>query len=213
MNNYNEILERIKDILSQELGDKKLFNKDIANALGINYDNFRKQKARGTIPYAEILSFLAQRNISINWFFFNQLPESLIEPTSNFILVNYQKNIHASSGAGAINYHLDTTSLVIDKELLDHIDTNYNYTEVIKNIGDSNEPDIPDNSLLFIDKSDTYINSKSIYLINTNDGLYIKRIHIKENKHYMRSINNIYKDIQLEEYEVIGRVKGVLLKL
>lgn len=71
MNNYNEILERIKDILSQELGDKKLFNKDIANALGINYDNFRKQKARGSIPYPEIMSFLAKRNISINWFFFN----------------------------------------------------------------------------------------------------------------------------------------------
>lgn len=159
------------------------------------------------------MSFLAQRKISINWFFFNQLPESLIESTSNHIILKYQKNIHASSGAGAINYHLDTTSLVIDKELLDHIDANYYYTEIIKNVGDSNEPNIQDNSLVFIDKNDTYIKSNSIYLINTSDGLYIKRIHIKEDKHYIKSINNIYNDIELTEYEVIGRVKGVLIKI
>jgi len=213
MHNYNEILEKTKDIISQEIGNKKLFNKDVAEALGIKYDNFRKQKARGTIPYPEIMSFLAQRKISINWFFFNQLPESLIEPTSNHIILKYQKSIHASSGAGAINYHLDTTSLVIDKQLLDHIETNYSYTEIIKNVGDSNEPDIPDNSLLFIDVNDTYINSKSIYLINTPEGLYIKRIRISKDKHYMKSINSIYDDIELTEYKVIGRVKGVLIKL
>ena len=66
MRNYNEILEKIKDILSQELGNKKIFDKDISIALNINYNNFRKQKARNSIPYYEIMSFLAKRNISIN---------------------------------------------------------------------------------------------------------------------------------------------------
>lgn len=58
--NYLEVLEKLKDIISQEKGNKKLFNKDVAEALGIRYDNFRKQKARGSIPYPEIISFLAQ---------------------------------------------------------------------------------------------------------------------------------------------------------
>ena len=91
MQNYNEIIEKIKDILSQELGNKKVLDKDIAIALDINYDNFRKQKTRNSILYFEIMSFLAIRNISINWFFFNQLPESLIENTSNYIILKYQK--------------------------------------------------------------------------------------------------------------------------
>ena len=82
----------------------KLFNKDIAKALDPNYDNFRKQKARSSIPYPEIMSFLTQRKISIDWFFFYQLQETLIEPTSNHIILKYQKNIHASSGAGTINF-------------------------------------------------------------------------------------------------------------
>ncbi len=99
------------------------------------------------------MSFLAKRNISINWFFFNQLPESLIDTTSNYIILKYQTNINASTGAGAINYHFDTTSLIIDKQLLDYINTNYSYTEVIRSIGDSMEPEIPNDSLIFIDKN------------------------------------------------------------
>lgn len=97
----NDYMDKLKDILSQELGDKKIFDKDIAKALGIKYDNFRKQKTRGTIPYPEIMSFLAKRNISINWFFFNQLPESLIEDTSNYIILKYQRTVNASAGGGA----------------------------------------------------------------------------------------------------------------
>ena len=83
MQNYNEILEKLKDILSKELDNKKVFDKDIAQAISINYDIFRKAKQYNRVPYWEIMQFLAKRNISINWFFFNQLPESLIENTSN----------------------------------------------------------------------------------------------------------------------------------
>ena len=145
MQNYNEILEKIKDMLSQELGNKKIFDKDIAKALDINYDNFRKQKARSSIPYYEIMSFLAKRNISINWFFFNQLPESLIDNTSNYIILKYQKNVIGSAGAGAINYSINSEPLIIDKMLLNYINSSYKYTEIIKVFGESMNPLIRDN--------------------------------------------------------------------
>ncbi|XPV67760.1 MAG: hypothetical protein ACNI25_10575 [Halarcobacter sp.] len=35
--NYNEIIDKLKDILSNELGNKKIFDKDIATALEINH--------------------------------------------------------------------------------------------------------------------------------------------------------------------------------
>lgn len=78
------------------------------------------------MSYYEIMTFLAKRNISINWFFFNQLPESLIEATSNYIILKYQRNIITSAGGGAINYQEDFEQLIIDKELLDYMNTNYN---------------------------------------------------------------------------------------
>ncbi len=158
MLSYNEIIEKLKDILSQELGNKKIFDKDIAAALEIDHNRFRQQKYREIyIPYAEIMQFLAKRNISINWFFFNQLPESLVDSTSNYIILKYQRTITASAGGGAINYSIDSIPLILDKQLLDHINSSYNYTEVIQVLGDSMEPNIKDESLIFIDKSNTDI--------------------------------------------------------
>lgn len=213
MQNYNEIIEKIKDILSQEIGNKKVFDKDIAIALEINYDNFRKQKVRNSIPYYEIMSFLAKRNISINWFFFNQLPESLIENTSNYIILKYQKNIIGSAGGGAINYEINPEPLIIDKQLLDHINSSYKYTEVLQVFGESMEPEIKDGSLIFVDKSKKDINDKDIYLINTIDGVFVKKINIKDNRFYMRSINTVFNEIELTVFDIIGTIKGILVKV
>jgi repressor LexA len=213
MQNYNEILEKIKDILSQELGDKKIFDKDIAQALNINYDSFRKQKARGTIPYYEIMSFLAIRNISINWFFFNQLPESLIENTSNYIILKYQKNVIGSAGAGAINYSIDTEPLIIDKELLNYINSSYKYTEIIKVFGESMNPLIQDNSLIFIDTSIKDVKDKHIYVVNINGEIFIKQIIIKKDCYHLKSINPNYEDIKVKDLVVIGKVTGVFNKI
>ena len=213
MSNYNEIIEKIKDIISQELGNKKVLDKDIAAALEINYDNFRKQKARNKIPYFEIMSFLAIRNISINWFFFNQLPESLIENTSNYIILKYQKNIIGSAGGGAINYEINPEPLIIDKQLVDYINSSYKYTEVLQVFGESMEPDIKDGSLVFVDKSKKDINEKDIFLVNINGEIFIKRINIKEDDFILKSFNQNYIDLKVENLIVIGKVKGVFYSI
>lgn len=106
---------------------------------------------------------------------------------------------------------IDTKHLIIDKQLLNHINTNYSYTEVIKSIGDSMEPDISNDSLVFIDNNDTNIKDKRIYFINKENTLYKKRI--KDNRYYMNSSNTIYNDTELIEYNLIGKAKGVLIKL
>ena len=215
MQNYNEILEKIKDILSQELGNKKVLDKDIAQALNINYDNFRKQKARGSIPYFEIMSFLAKRNISINWFFFNQLPESLVEPTSQYIILKYYSSISGSAGLGTTNYHLDQQPLIIDTQVLDYINSNYKYTELIKANGDSMYPFIHEDSLIFVDTSSKDINNKDVFVVNVNDELFIKQIIYQDHLFTLKSFNCDYKDINVkaDELVVIGRVKGVLNKI
>lgn len=213
MQNYNEILEKIKDIISQELGNKKIFDKDIAQALNINYDNFRKQKVRKSTPYYEIMSFLAKRNISINWFFFNQLPETLIENTSNYIILKYQRNIIGSAGAGALNYEINTEPLIIDKQLLDYINSSYKYTEIIKVFGDSMNPLIKDNCLIFVDTSIKDINDKHIYVVNMNGEIFIKQIRVKKDYYHLKSINKEYEDIKVKDLVVIGKVTGVFNKI
>ncbi|KLE08084.1 repressor [Aliarcobacter butzleri L354] len=214
MQNYNEIIEKLKDILSKELDNKKVFDKDIAQALNISYDVFRKAKQYNRVPYWEIMQFLAKRNISINWFFFNQLPESLIENTSNYIILKYQKNIIGSAGGGAINYEINTEPLMIDKQILNYINSNYKYTEVLQAFGESMEPDIKDESLIFVDKSKKDINDKDIFLINTADGLYVKHIKVNNDKVILKSNNQTFNDIKLDidEVDIIGKVCGILIK-
>lgn len=215
MQNYNEIINKLKDILSKEIGNKKVFDKDIAKVLDINYDTFRKQKQYNKVPYYEIMSFLSKRNISINWFFFNQFPESLIEPTSNYIILKYQKSVISSASGGAINYDIKTEPLIIDKQLLDYINSSYKYTEVIKTFGESMEPDIKDGSLIFLDKSKKEIDSTNIYVINAPDGIFIKKLNMYNDKVYLKSQNQAYNDIwfKIDEVDIVGRVCGVLFKL
>jgi len=215
MHNYNEIIDKLKEILSQELDDQKISLKDIASALEIDYDNFRKQKARNSVPHIEIMTFLAKRNISINWFFFNQLPETLIEATSDYIILKYQKSITTSAGGGAINNELNSTPLIIDKQLLDHIKSSYKYTEIIQVSGESMEPDIKDGSLVFIDKSQVDINRPGVYVVNTIDGLFIKEIEVKDDRIILKSTNESFIDIELNANDVciVGRVCGVFLRI
>lgn len=75
------------------------------------------------------------------------------------------------------------------------------------------EPDIKDESLIFVDKSKKDIDNKGIYLINTIDGIFVKKINIKNNRFYMRSNNTIYDDIELNNFDILGKVCGVMIKL
>lgn len=74
-----EIINRIKDIISIEKGEKKVFDKDIANVLEINQFTLATMKQRNKIPYAEIIAFCAKRRICINWIFFSQSLDSLFD--------------------------------------------------------------------------------------------------------------------------------------
>lgn len=211
----NEVIEKLKDILSYEHGNKRILDKDVASALEIEYSKFRKQKSRGTIPYFEIMSFLAKRKISINWFFFNQLPESLIGETSNYIILKYQRTATASAGGGAINYEIDPSPMVIDKQFLDYINSSYKYTEVLKVFGESMEPDIKDGSLVFIDKSQRSINRTGVYVVSSSDGLYIKNITQTQNKINLKSTNKLYSNLtyNIDEIKIVGKVSGVLVRI
>ena len=103
--------------------------------------------------------------------------------------------------------------MIIDKQLLDYINSSYKYTEVLQVFGESMEPDIKDGSLIFVDKSKKDINEKDIFLINTIDGVFVKKINIKYNRYYMKNNNTIYNDIELNNFDILGKVCGVIIKI
>lgn len=208
MFNLKEIINKIKPLLTKEL-NKRATYKDVAQALKIPYNRFRQQIYSNTIPFEELLIFCFKKKISINYLFFNQLPETLIKDTDQLITLRYN-SILGSLGDGLVNYELEPLSITIDKYLLDFIQGNYYNTEIITGYGDSMEPVIQDGSLIFIDKSKTKLINNKIYAFVIEDRLYIKQF--KENKNEFVSFNNTYPGIKAKEYKVVGKVTGVFTK-
>ena len=60
MTTFENIVERLKDIISVGLGSKRVFDKDVAVALGVEPINFATMKKRNKIPFRELSEFCAR---------------------------------------------------------------------------------------------------------------------------------------------------------
>ena len=83
-----EILERMKDILSNNGAKGSIKDKDVCGALGISQSRLAQHKLRKSIPYKDLIIYCAVNKISINWLLFGQNKESLKDGINSF---DYQK--------------------------------------------------------------------------------------------------------------------------
>jgi phage repressor protein C with HTH and peptisase S24 domain len=213
MKSFYDIVETIKDIVSNEFSDKKVFDKDIAELLDISQMNFATMKKRNKIPFNELLDFCAKRSIAINWLLYNQAPESLIEPTNRFYMVRYFSSVSASAGGGAENDELEYEPLMLEGNFVAALggERELRHIEAINVSGDSMEPSFGYNDIVFINRSKTDVSRGGIFTIRTEHGLFIKRIQVRidgkldiisDNKDYPISI------ARRDDVEIVGRVVG-----
>jgi len=212
MYDLRNIIAKLKEVISEEKSVKKVFDKDVADALTIPQTTFATMKKRNSIPFKEILEFCANKRLSINWLFFDQAIEMLEEETERFFQVHYFADVRASAGGGAFNFDEDYEVLSIDKTIMQSITPSFSNTiEAINVDGESMEPTLQDGSIVFIDREQTNINKDGIFIARTTAGLFIKRIRqradgmielISDNKAYSPEI------ITADEVEIVGRVIG-----
>lgn len=215
MPDLQEILGRVKDIISQNLGNRKVFDKDVALALNINQVTFATMKSRNKIPYKEILEFCAKRKISINWIIFNQVVQSLQSETEKFERIHYFKDIYASAGGGALNYDEQSDSMYLDEQMIDRLGG----IKAIKNIqalnvlGDSMEPTLNNGDIVFIDRASCNPSRNGVYVVSTPGGLFIKRLQLRaDGMVALVSDNDVYNDelVASADLEVLGKVVGTV---
>jgi hypothetical protein len=213
MKSFAEIVEEIKDIVSEEMPGKKVFDKDVASLLGITQMNFATMKKRDKIPFHELLDFCAKRSIAINWLLYGQSPESLVEPTNRFYMVRYFSEVSASAGGGAYNDDEAYEPLMLEAGFVESLggERELRHIEAINVSGDSMEPTFSYGDIIFINRSRRDIGRGGIFTINTEAGLFVKRVQkridgridiISDNKDYP------IQTAHPEEIEVIGRVVG-----
>ncbi|MEA3419632.1 MAG: helix-turn-helix domain-containing protein [Campylobacterota bacterium] len=74
---FDDVMLRIKQIIAANKEKQRIYNKEIAQALGLTPEYFAVIKKRGKIPYEAIATFCRNRKISINWVLFGQEPKKL----------------------------------------------------------------------------------------------------------------------------------------
>jgi phage repressor protein C with HTH and peptisase S24 domain len=207
-----EIIEKLKDVLSESKIGTKVFDKDVASALNIPQATFATMKKRNSIPYEEILEFCALKKISVNWLFFDQAVDMLKAETDKFFQVRYFADIRASAGGGAYGFDEDFETITLDEKIMHNmVGLGNTELEAIHVDGESMEPTLQDGSIVFVDRSQTNINKDGIFIASTTAGLFIKRIRqradgmvelISDNKAYSPEV------LAPDEVSIVGKVVG-----
>ncbi len=211
MNKFSDIVEEIKTIISSDFKEKKVFDKDVAEVLGVSQMNFATMKKRNKIPFTELLDFCALKSISINWMLYGQSPESLLESTNRFYMIKYFNDVSASAGGGSDITSENIEELEMPSYFIDKLggERELNNVEAINVSGDSMEPTFSYNDIVFINRSKTDLGRGGIFTIRTEAGLFIKRVQKRiDGKIDIISDNKVYTTLTLDanDVEVIGRV-------
>jgi SOS-response transcriptional repressor LexA len=210
MLDINEIIEKLRDVLSSEKREGKVFDKDIAGALDISSVNFATMKKRNSIPFSNILDFCALKKISINWMLYGQDPSSLIDSTDKY-WIKYYPTINVSAGGGAYDAQESFERLDVPEFFVNLIGghENIKHIEAINVTGDSMEPTLNNGNIIFIDKTKNDVSKDGIYAFVNENGLFVKRIQkridgaldvISDNREYPMQV------AKKGEIEVLGKV-------
>ncbi|RXJ89278.1 peptidase S24 [Arcobacter sp. CECT 8983] len=205
-----EIIEKLKDIISKDGKLGKVFDKDVAGALDLSQVNFATMKNRGKIPFSNILDFCARKKISINWLLYNQNPGSLVDSTDKY-WIRYYPEVRVSAGGGAYENDDEYESLEVPPYFINMLGgkENLKNIEAINVVGDSMEPTLNSDNVIFIDKTKKDASRDGIYAFTTNHGLFVKRIQkrvdgkldvISDNKDYPKQV------LDNSELNIVGKV-------
>ncbi len=210
---FKEMLPKIKDVISQDLGDARVFDKDVADALGINQLTFATMKNRGKIPFEEVLNFCAQKKISINWLFYDQATRSLEAQTEKYANVRYFTDVYASAGGGAFNYDAKHDNIMLDEHMILKLGGGREMKNIhsINVMGDSMEPTFKDGDIIFINRTQDDIRKGGVFVVTTPTGLFVKRLLLKSDGQIdMISDNLQYSVESVDPYsiEIVGKVVG-----
>jgi phage repressor protein C with HTH and peptisase S24 domain len=208
----SEIIEKLKDVISETKIGGKVFDKDVAQALNIPQATFATMKKRNFIPYEDILEFCALKKISVNWLFFDQAVDMLKAETEKFFQVRYFSDVRASAGGGGFGEIGEEEYITVDAKVMHNmVGMGNTDLEAINVIGESMEPTLQDGSIVFIDKTQTNVNKNGIFIAETNNGLFIKRIRTRaDGMIELISDNPLYPPevMQPDEVRITGKVVG-----
>ncbi len=77
MIDFQEVMQRIKEILILQSKKEKILDRDIADTLKLDPQYYAVIKRRKKIPYEKLAYFCKENRISLNWVLLKQEPQNL----------------------------------------------------------------------------------------------------------------------------------------
>jgi len=77
MIDFQEVMQRIKEILILQSKKEKILDRDIADTLKLDPQYYAVIKRRKKIPYEKLAYFCKENRISLNWVLLEQEPQNL----------------------------------------------------------------------------------------------------------------------------------------
>ncbi|MEZ8438591.1 XRE family transcriptional regulator [Vibrio splendidus] len=195
---------RIKKARENNLGISK---KELAQLLGVSQSAVNQWENDVNLPSQKrLIELCGILNESYDWLI------NGIQHTNNNDLfeVPFYEEIHCSAGVGYYNGHSDV--LMISSHLIPIPPEDIaKHTIALRVHGDSMEPAISDNGVVFIDTSDTKVIDGKIYVYKKDDVLRVKRFEHSVNGLIIKSLNPVYADEKVtykafSQCCIIGRV-------
>jgi len=208
MIDFQKVIEKIRSKLEKD-NERITLDKEVAQALDMSAAHFSRAKSGLTNPVNKLIEYALRQKININWLLYDQIPESLEEETQRYINIRYFQNMRGSAGGGGFSEHEEEAVFIkIPSELFDGLGTKNEHIKAIQSIGDSMEPLIRENDIILINTQETQLAENKIFLISTNDGLFIKKIAFNDEGIRLISENKRYNDIHIydENIEILGEV-------
>lgn len=203
--------DRIKK-LREEL---KISKKELGELIGVSQSAVNQWEKGVNYPAQKRLIELSRVfNSSYEWLVNGQ---SRSTGDGSDIEIPFYEHISCSAGPGVIND--DNEALMISAHLIPLLNK-----ESLKNIialrvhGDSMEPAISDEGIVFIDTSSKNIVDGKVYVYKQDNILRVKRLEYSVNGLIIKSINDSYADEKVShknfhDFCVIGRVLYSINKL
>ncbi len=77
MIDFQEVMQRVKLILSQHNTKEKILDRDIADTLKLDPQYYAVIKRRKKIPYEKLAYFCKDNKVSMNWILLEQKPQNI----------------------------------------------------------------------------------------------------------------------------------------
>lgn len=141
---------------------------------------------------------------------------SLINDSSNTLILDYYPNIFGSCGSGSMVFDESSEKMSITKEQISNYSNAGKYS-IISARGSSMSPTICDEDLLILQHNlEKTIVDNTIYLFKYNDELFIKRLVKNIDQIICISENPRFEDRVIipknNNFEIIGKVVGLIRK-